>query len=251
MNKEYRKLEIILIAIIAILFSGIHASADGGKGYNQHRGMHQGRGWHHGGSGGPGCGAFDDLSADEIKKLDEERTAFFEAAKDVRRKIYQKRLELASEIAKENPDAARAAALQKEVSDFMAQMDQKHLEHILRVRKINPDLAMGFGGGGPMGPGMMHGGMMGWGGKGNRGHDNCRYGGPGGGYGGPGMMGRRGGYGMGPGMMHRGMMEPGGEDSWGPDNCPYGGSGGDYGMRTADDASRRVWQRNGNDGPWV
>lgn len=195
MNKEYRKLEIILIAIIAILFSVIHASADRGKGFNQHRGMHQGRGWHQGGSGGPRCGAFDDLSADEIQKLDEERTAFFEAAIDVRRKIYQKRLELASEIAKENPDAARAAALQKEVSDFMAQMDQKHLEHILRVRKINPDLAMGFGGGGPMGPGMMHHGGYGMG--------------PGCGKG-PGM-GHHGGYGMSAGCGRGpGMMGPGG-----------------------------------------
>jgi len=218
MNEEYRKSKIILIAAIAILFSVIHASADGGKGYNQRSGMHQGRGWHHGGSGGPGCNAFDDLSADEIKKLDEERTTFFEATKVVRQKIYQKWLELASEIAKENPDAAIAAALQKEVSDFKAQLDQKHLEHILRVRKINPDLGRGFWGGGPMGPGMMHGGMMGWGGKAYRGPDNCPFGGPGGG------------YGMGPRMMHRGMMEPGGEGSWGPDNCPYGGSRDDYRM---------------------
>ena len=205
MNKEYRKLEIILIAIIAILFSVIHASADGGKGFNQHRGMHQGRGWHHGGSGGPGC-------ADEIQKLDEERTAFFEAAIDVRRKIYQKRLELASEIAKENPDAAKAAALQKEVSDFMAQMDQKHLEHILRVRKINPDLAMGFGGGGPMGPRMMHHGGYGMGpgcGKGPGMGHHGGYGMSAGCGGGPGMM-RRSGCGMGPGYgKGPGRMGPG------------------------------------------
>ena len=219
MNKEYRKSKIILIAVIALLFSGFHASADGGKGYNQQRGMHQGRGWHHGGSGGPGCTAFDDLSADEIKKLDEERTAFFEAAKDVRRKIYQKRLELASEIAKENPDAARAAALQKEMSDFMAQMDQKHLEHILRVRKINPDLAMGFGGGGPMGPRMMHHGGYGMGpgcGKGPGMGHHGGYGMSAGCGGGPGMM-RRSGCGMGPGYgKGPGRMGPGGSGR----SCP-------------------------------
>ena len=208
----------MLIAAIAILFSGIYASADCGKEYGHHRGMHQDKGWHHKGPGGPGCGALDKLSEDEIKNLDAERKAFFEATKVLRRKIYQKRLELASELAKENPDAAAAAALQTELSDFKAQMAQKRLEHILRVQKINPDLGRGFWGGGPMGPGMMHRSMMKQGGKGNWGPSNCPFGGLGGG------------YGMGPRMMHRGMMEPGGEGGWDPGNCPYGGSGGGYGM---------------------
>jgi hypothetical protein len=212
MNKKYRKLKIMLIAAIAILFSGVYASADGGKGYSHHRGMHQGQGWHQRGYGGPGCAVMDNLSEDETKKLDAERTEFFEATKGLRRKIYQKRLELASELAKENPDAATAAGLQKEVSDFKAQMAQKRLEHILRVQKINPDLGRGFLGGGPMGPGMMHRGMMGPGGKGNRGSYNCP------------MVGSGGGCGMGPRMMG-----PGGGGSRGPGNCPYGGPGGGYG----------------------
>jgi Spy/CpxP family protein refolding chaperone len=203
MNKKYRKLNIMLIAAIAILFSGIYASADEGRGYGHHRRMEQGLGWHHRGDGGPGCGASDNLSEDEIKKLDVERTAFFEATKGLRRKIYQKRLELASELAKENPDAAAAAALQTEISDFKAQLAQKRLDHILRVQKINPDLGRGFGGGGLAGPGMMHRGMMGRGGKGSWGPNNCPYGGPGGGYG----KGPRGGYGRG-----LGMMGPGGSD---------------------------------------
>jgi len=219
MNQKYRKLKIMLIATIAILFSGIYASADWGRGYGHHRGMHQGQGWHHRGYGGPGSGAFDNLSEDEIKKLDAERTAFFEATKDLRRKVYQKRLELASELAKENPDAATAAALQKEISDFKAQMAQKHLEHLLRVRKINPDFARGFLGGGHMGsgmmnPGMIHRGMMGKGGYGAGGRLNCPFDGPGGGYGmGRGMMGPGSGYGMGPGYGRgQGMMGPGWSD---------------------------------------
>ena len=237
MSKDYKKSKIILIATIAFLFSGIHSFADMGKGYGQQRGMHQGQGRHHRGSGDPGCGATDNLSADEIKQLDESRTAFFEAAEVLRRKIYQKRLELASELAKENPDAATAVALQKDVSDFKAQIDQKRLEHRLRIQKINPDLAMGFGGGGHMGPGMMHRGGYGMDAGCGRVPGMGHHGGYGMGAGcgkGPGMMHRSGcgmsaGYGGGPGMKHRsgcgmgsgygkgsGMTGPGGPGR----NCP-------------------------------
>jgi Spy/CpxP family protein refolding chaperone len=199
MNKKYRKLKMVLMAAIAILFSGIYASADCGKEYGHHRGMHQYKGWHHGSSGGPGCGALNNLSEDDIEKLDAERKVFFEATKVLRRKIYQKRLELASELAKESPDAATAAALQTEISDFKAQMAQKRLEHILRVQKINPDLGRGFWGGGPMGPGMMEPG-----GEGSWGPNNCPYSDSGGNCGrGQRMKKHRGGYGMGPGCSGR------------------------------------------------
>ena len=221
MNKRYGKLITILIAAIAILFSGIHASAHWERGYGRHRGMYQGQDWHHRGDGGAGCGAFDNLSEDEIKKLGAERTAFFEATKDLRRKIYQKRLELASELAKGNPDATTASALQTEISDFKAQLAQKRLDHILRVQKINPDLGRRFWDVNPMGPARTHRSLMGRGGKGKWEPCDGSFSGP------------RGGYGMGPRMMHHGgygRMKSGGEGSWSPGNCPYGGPGGGYGM---------------------
>jgi hypothetical protein len=210
MNKKYKTVKIMLIASLAILFSGLYASADRGRGCDNYHRMHQGQGWHHRGDGSPGCGAFGNLSEDEIKKLDAERTSFFEATKVLQRKIYQKRLELASELAKEDPDAAVAASLQKEVSDFKAQLAQQRLEHILRVRKINPDLGRRFWGGGPMGPAMMHRGMMEPGGDRSWGPGNCPYDDSAGGHGmGPRMM-QRGGYGMGPGYGRGpGMMNLG------------------------------------------
>jgi hypothetical protein len=230
MNKKYKNVKIMLIAALAILFSGLDASADRGDGCDNYHGMQQGQGWHHKGYGSSGGGAFGNLSEDEIKKLDAERTTFFEATKVLRRKIYQKRLELASELAKEDPDAAAAAGLQTEISDFKAQLAQERLEHILRVRKINPDLGRGFWGGGPMGPGVMHRGMMGLRKNGYWGPENCLRGAPGRGWGrwgrGPQMMRSRGGYGMGPGMM-----EPGGDRRWGPGDCPYDVPAGGYGSR--------------------
>ena len=85
-----------------------------------------------------------------------------------------------------------AAALQQQVSDLLAQLAQRHLEHFLRVQKINPDL----GRGGPMGFGMMGHQMMR--------HDL-----------------------MGPDRMHRGMMGPGG---CGGQDCPGSRYRDGYGM---------------------
>jgi hypothetical protein len=201
---------IIIISIVAILFLGsatpVFAHGDKGSGYQ--RTMHHGQGRHHRDYGGPGKGMFGNLSEDQIRKLDDEHIAFREATKGVRQQIYQKKLELASEVAKQQPNAAAATALQQEVSDLLAQLAQRHLEHFLQVQKINPDL----GRGGPMGFGMMgyqmmNRGMMGPGGFGGR---DC----PGSGY--------RYGHGMGSDMMSPGcdrspgMMRSYGNRSIGP-----------------------------------
>lgn len=209
MNTILKHSKILCMAVVLPFIVAAGASADRGTGYGYRGHMHQGPGWHHGESGGAGWGAFDNLSEEDLRKLEEEHKAFIEDTKDLRRQAYQKRLELASEMAKQNPDAARASAILKEISAAGTQLAQKHLDHLFRVRKINPDLGMGFGGGHHMGFGMMHSGMMGGGGPGFWGNPNCPYGGPGGGYGrGPGMMGdgswgrddaRQ--YHRGPGMM--------------------------------------------------
>ena len=57
-----------------------------------------------------------------------------------------------AELAKQTPDAATSAALQKDVSDLQSQFDQKRLAHILEMKKIDPNFAEGRG----MGPGMGH-----------------------------------------------------------------------------------------------
>ena len=215
MNKSSKNI-IILLAAIFILGSGTLAFAHRDQGYGYPERMHSGQGRHHRGYGGPGDGMFGDLSEDQLRKLDEEHTAFREATKDLRQQIYQKQLELASELAKQNPDAAAAAATQQQISDLLAQLAQKRLEHFLRVQKINPDAGrggpMGFG---MMGLGMMHRDMMGPGGYGAWDRPDCPLGGPGGG------------YGMGPGMMRRDMMGPGGFGGW---DCPRSGYRGGYGM---------------------
>ena len=59
---------------------------------------------------------------------------------------------LRSELAQENPDPQKAAAIQKEISGLEAQFDQKRLEHRLEMRKISPNA----GGGWMMGGGRGH-----------------------------------------------------------------------------------------------
>jgi Spy/CpxP family protein refolding chaperone len=190
-----------LLAIIAFLGFAVQASADGGMGYGHYHGwappMH---GMHHGSYGEPGFGYGKRLSAEDVQKLEKERLAFFEATQDLRSKMYQKRLELRSELAKKNPDTKKAAGLQGEISKLKAEFDQEHLNHFFKMRKINPDMGRGFGGGrGMMGPGMMGRGCYGIG------HGMTGPGMMGPGMMGPGMMGSgmmgRGGYGMGRGMM--------------------------------------------------
>jgi hypothetical protein len=204
---------IILTTVILFIGSATLVFAHRNKGDSYQGSMHHGQGRHH-----QGEGMFGKLSEDQIRELGEEHTAFREATKGLRQQIYQKKLELASEVAKQEPDAAAAAALQQEISDILARLAQRHLEHLLRVQKINPDVGrggpMGFGMMGHQlmpcdmtGPGMMHRAMMGPGGYGGR---NC----PGSDF--------RGGYGMGPGMMGpgygrgAGMMRSGGKRGMGP-----------------------------------
>ena len=204
---KYPNILIVFVALILLLGLGspVFANRDKGSGYQGT--MHHGQERHHRGYGGPGNGMLGDLSEDQIRKLNEEHTAFREATKDVRQQVYQKKLELASEVAKQQPDVAAAAALQQVISELQAQLAQRRLEHFFRVQKINPNLGLGgamvFG---MKGHPMMHRGIMGPGGYGGR---DC----PGSGY--------RGGYGMGSDMMSPGYgRSPGMMRSYG--NCGMG-----------------------------
>ena len=67
------------------------------------------------------------LSDEQMTRLDEKRRAFFEETRNLRENLYQKELELRSELAKADPDAQKAADLQAEVSNLTAQLDQKRI----------------------------------------------------------------------------------------------------------------------------
>lgn len=164
MNRKTMRNGIAALTAVTIMAVGATAMAGKGMGYGQ-----DGRGY-------GGCGQqrrgdcadgqrFADLTPEQQEQMETERQAFIDSTKAERRDLYAKRLELRAEIAKSEPDKARAAALQKQISDLQSSLDQKRLDHIMAMRKINPDAGRGFLG---EGRGMGHRGM-------GHGHGNCPF----------------------------------------------------------------------------
>ena len=106
----------MVLVIVAILGIGVTSFAGWGRGYwggGYHMGQGYGmmhRGWDDGPRGYGGRGYWGDLSDEEIAKLEKERQDFYEATEDLRQALYQKELELRSELAKPEPNAQKAAA---------------------------------------------------------------------------------------------------------------------------------------------
>lgn len=151
---------LVWITVIGIVGFGAYAFADWGMGYGPQGWGHMGPGWHHGWSGNQGY--MNQLSDEQIARFDSERQAFFKDTSDLRENLYQKELELRSELAKKDPDANKAVALQKEISELESQLDQKRVEHRIRMQKENPEFFSGRGygyGGRGMGRGFYGKGM--------------------------------------------------------------------------------------------
>ena len=169
---------IVAVAIVGVVGYAATSFAGWGRGGDNCWGQGgsancsgQGGGWGQRGSSAPGNQG--NLSDQDIDKLQKERQAFFEDTRVQRENLYQKELELRSEMAKQDPDVNKAVALQKEVSEIEGQLNQKRVEQRIKMQKENPDLfagrGYGMGGGGMgrgygMGPGGMGRGFQGRGG---------------------------------------------------------------------------------------
>jgi len=156
MHAQKRTRALAILTVLAIVGFGAYAYADWGMGYGHRMGMHGGSnmgygcpGWNGGGPGwrnNTGAGYQGNMTPDQIKALDEARSTFFKETESIRQDLYAKNLELRSELAKPNPDARKAAQLQKEISDLRAKFDQKRLDHMVKMRAINPQAGRGFAG---------------------------------------------------------------------------------------------------------
>ena len=179
MKKRSIRNLILIVATVSLVGVGATAFAGRGKG-GWDRGPGSGRGW-----------MMEELTDEQVKALEEERKAFWKESESIRQNLRVKKLELRAEMARENPDEKKALALQKEISLMKADMDQKRIEHQLKMQKISPYAGRGYmtgrGGGSGYGPGS---GCGGYGPRGGGyGSKGGEFGGKGGGYG------SRGGYG--------------------------------------------------------
>ena len=171
--KKMNKLSkaIILLTIIGVVGFAATSFAGwgrGGGGYCRGQGG-GGQRW-----SGP-AGYQNNLTDEEIDKLNKQRQAFFEDTRELRENLYQKELELRSEMAKKDPDAKKAVALQKEISDLESQLDRKRVEQRIKMQKENPDFFAdrGFGQRRGYGPGRGYGKGPGYGMGRGQGFQDC------------------------------------------------------------------------------
>ena len=152
---------IIGLSIAAIIGVGAYAFGHQGQRFGYQGWMHGGSGMHHGYHGGPGMhhgfyggSGYDypgSLTDEDIKTMEEQRAGFLKETEDLRRDLYAKELELRSELIKNEPDASRAGTLQKDISELQSKLNQKRIEHMIKMRKINPNAGREFMGGYHMG----------------------------------------------------------------------------------------------------
>ena len=133
---------IIGLTVAAVIGISSYALGHMGGAYGTSGHMHGGP-WMHSGQ----YGDYDyreNLTDDQIKAIDKERSAYLEATRETRQQLYSKELELKSELYKGKPEATKIGNLQKEISELESRLDQKHIDHVLKMKKITPNDGRGF-----------------------------------------------------------------------------------------------------------
>ena len=106
------------LTVAAVIGIGTYAFGHMGGGDGYYGRMHGGPMMHQGYYGESGNDYRADLKDEDIKALDEERIAFLKATDSVRQNLYSKELE--------------------------SELDQKRLDHMIKIRKLNPNAGRGF-----------------------------------------------------------------------------------------------------------
>jgi zinc resistance-associated protein len=144
--KGGRNMKRLITGLGIVILAGAIAIPAFAHGPNKGKGYY-GRGhW----GGGPGQCWQDSMGHENI--TDEQRSQlqklhqdFYDKTATLRTDIMSKRAELGILLNTSNPDSEKAKALQKEISDLRAQMDQERITFQLESRKIAPDLRLGGG----------------------------------------------------------------------------------------------------------
>jgi len=137
---------IALLISISVVYAFAHDSGwSRGRGYGHMMGHDSWGPGMHGGYMYDQGGYYDNLSAEEIANLDQQRSEFFKETENTRQKLYEKELALGSELAKEDPDTSKASNLQSEISKLQSELDQKRLDYEIQTRKKAPNYSRSYG----------------------------------------------------------------------------------------------------------
>ena len=69
---------------------------------------------------------------------------FYNETSDLRNKIWTKSAELDTILNSTNPDIEKARAIQKEINDLRAKLDEKGINYELEAHKINPETRLSY-----------------------------------------------------------------------------------------------------------
>jgi Heavy-metal resistance len=156
---------ITVAAMIGIIGFAGSSFAKGGKGYGYYRGdcpVAERAGCPGRGEGrGQGKGYPAGLSEEDTEKFDAMREAFRESTRPLKENLYEKVLALRGEMAKQTPDAMKAAGLQEDISKLRADFDAQRLAHRIEMKNAFPGADFGPGRG--HGRGNHHGRAKGYG----------------------------------------------------------------------------------------
>lgn len=130
----------IVMLVLALSYPVIARGPEQGRGY----GAKGGRGGGPGSCWGEGRG-YGNLTDEQRTQLDKLHQKFRDETAALRTKIWTQSGELKILLGTSDPDAAKAKALQKEISNLRAKMGEKRITLVLEARKIAPEARIGRG----------------------------------------------------------------------------------------------------------
>ena len=96
-------------------------------------------------------GKTSNLTAEQQEQVEKLQKKFREDNADTIKQLMTKRFDLNTILSSEKPDADKAKAAQKEISDLTAKLAQKRIDLYFELLKVNPDAKFGQGRGRGMG----------------------------------------------------------------------------------------------------
>ena len=97
---------------------------------------------------------YENLTKEQRSQLEELDRKFYKETAELTNEILAKSADLNTLLNSSNPDPEKVKALQRELSDLRATLDEKWLSYELEIRKINPEPRSGSGYGRGYGHGM-------------------------------------------------------------------------------------------------